>query len=187
MTGLSRWLPPVFAFFLLLATGPGSQPASAQIGRPPIGKPGARSLIVKASVLVVKAELAEELGETIARKRFERLADLVEALDAAAEESETPSDAPLGIEQVAAIDRGTTFNQSIAMTLPDGELAITVLEEQPRGDLRVELIRADSTGKELQRSIVKAPRELSVRPTRAWHAEPLEAPDRWLLLEIRLP
>lgn len=189
MVAGSRWLTPVFALALLLTTGLGWHSASAQIGRPPIGKPQGRSLIVKARVLALSPELVEELGELIARKRFEHLSELVKRLDAApdgdtgAPETETP----LGIEQVGAIDRGTTFDQQLPLTLPDGELAITVLQEQPRGDLRVEVIQEDGAGVELGRKIVIAPRELSVRPTRAVRAEPLDESGRWLLLEIRLP
>lgn len=190
MIGSVRWLAPAFALAFLFATGSGWQSASAQIGRTPIGKPQGRSLIVKARVLAVEPALAEELGELTPRKRFERLAELVETLDAAVgdDPSAAESEAPLGIEQVGAIDRGTTFDQQLPLTLPEGELAITVLQEQPRGDLRVEIIQRDGTGEELERRIVVAPRELSVRPTRAVRAEALdETTGRWLLLEIRLP
>ena len=184
MIRLSRWLPSAFA--LVALAGLVSQPAWTQ-SRLPIGKPGARSLIVKARVLDVGPELAGELAAATERARFQRLSELAEMLDERADNhAATSTDTPLEVEQVASIDRGTTFDQTLRMELPDSELAITVLQERPRRELRVELVQEDNLGSVVQR-VTEARRELSVRPTRAVRAEPLDTPNRWLLLEIRLP
>lgn len=188
MIRLSLWFPFAFGLVALVSAGLVSQPAWSQSYRLPIGKPGARSLIVKARVLDVGPELAAELAAATDRARFERLSELSEALDERANaNAATPStDVPLGIEHVASIDRGTTFDQQLPLMLPDGELAITVLQERPRRELRVEIVQTDNLG-EVVRRVTEARRELSVRPTRAIRAEPLDASNRWLLLEIRLP
>ncbi len=170
MFRLFRWLPSAFALLVVASAGLVSQPGYTQY-RIPIGKPGARSLIVKAQILDVALELGEELAEATERARFERLSELAEARE---------------VEHIASIDRGTTFDQKLRLALPDGELAITVLQERPRRELRVELVHQNERGDVVQR-ITEARRELTVRPTRAIRAEPLDDSNRWLLLEIRLP
>ncbi len=160
--------------FWILAAGSGlggvAQEASA-IQPPQIGAPASRAFVLKAWVVAMDADLATELDELRPRERFQRL-DEARASGA--------------IPTLGTVEKVVTFDVTSEIELAEGRtLILTLLEEEPKGRLRLSLVEHGADGE--QRDIVRIKRDLSSRPTRARGAVPLATAGQWLVIDCYLP
>ena len=140
--------------------------------RPRIYKPGSNVMLLRATVF----EFQEENGGVpeLAEREKKRTEQLL---------LERDGDRAYFM---AEVDHVVTFGMETDLGLPDGtSLEITILREQPQRTLRTLLV--ENTPEGSTERIVNLRVERARRPTQARLGVPLSEPNRFLVLDVRLP
>lgn len=140
--------------------------------RPRIFRPGGNVLFLRATVF----EFQEEAGG---------VPELPERQDQRTQQLILERDGDRAFF-MAEVDHVVTFGLETELGLPDGtSLEITILREQPQRTLRTLVVENTAEGSTEQ--ILNLRVERARRPTQARLGVPLSLPNRFLVLDVRLP
>lgn len=140
--------------------------------RPRIFRPGSGVLFLRATVF----EFQDEAGV---------VPELPERQDRRTEQLIAERDGDRAF-LMAEVDHVVTFGMETELGLPDGtSVEITILREQPQRVLRTLLVEDTEEGS--TEHILNLRIERARRPTQARLGVPLSAPNRFLVLDVRLP